>query len=137
LYSVANRRSYEHIETRWVPEEQHHCPGVCHILVGAKRDLRTRYEKGELSSEEVREFGGRPCPIYDTEGNVIIEEVVEEPDFVSFAEGVEMAKRYVGVGVVLSCSRVDVFVLVFFGISYGTVSARLRLLNVARYKGSD
>ena len=39
-YSVASRKSFENVETRWLPEVSHHCPKTPIILVGTKIDLR-------------------------------------------------------------------------------------------------
>jgi GTPase SAR1 family protein len=37
-FSVAAPESLEHVETVWVPEVRHHCPGVPILLVGLQRD---------------------------------------------------------------------------------------------------
>ena len=39
-FSVCNKENFQNIETLWVPEIKHHCPGVPWILVGTKSDLR-------------------------------------------------------------------------------------------------
>jgi len=39
-FSVISTSSYENVKTKWVPEIQHHAPGVPILLVGTKSDLR-------------------------------------------------------------------------------------------------
>jgi len=39
-FSVISRASFENVKTKWVPEIQHHAPGVPILLVGTKSDLR-------------------------------------------------------------------------------------------------
>merc|ERR1719420_1142809 len=39
-FSVISNSSFENVKTKWVPEIQHHAPGVPIILVGTKSDLR-------------------------------------------------------------------------------------------------
>jgi len=39
-FSVISRSSFENVKTKWVPEIQHHAPGVPLLLVGTKSDLR-------------------------------------------------------------------------------------------------
>ena len=41
VFDVANRDSYIHVKSKWIPELQHHAPGVPFILVGTKKDLRS------------------------------------------------------------------------------------------------
>lgn len=40
LFSVVNPASFANIETKWVPEIQHHMPTVPFLIVGSKTDLR-------------------------------------------------------------------------------------------------
>jgi len=40
VFSIVNPTSFENVKSKWVPEIQHHCPGVPFILVGSKVDLR-------------------------------------------------------------------------------------------------
>jgi len=40
-FSVISNASFENVKTKWVPEIQHHAPGVPILLVGTKSDLRT------------------------------------------------------------------------------------------------
>jgi len=47
LFSVTNPTSFANIKTKWVPEIQHHCPGVPFILVGSKIDLRSDTDTAE------------------------------------------------------------------------------------------
>merc|ERR1711981_1094815 len=39
-FSVISTASFENVKTKWVPEIQHHAPGVPIVLVGTKSDLR-------------------------------------------------------------------------------------------------
>ncbi|KAJ3099533.1 GTP-binding protein Rho1 [Phlyctochytrium planicorne] len=39
-FSIASPDSLENVETKWIPEVQHHCPGLPILLVGCKMDLR-------------------------------------------------------------------------------------------------
>jgi len=39
-FSVISKASYENVKSKWVPEIQHHAPGVPIILIGTKADLR-------------------------------------------------------------------------------------------------
>lgn len=39
-FSVISSASFENVKTKWVPEIQHHAPGVPIVLVGTKADLR-------------------------------------------------------------------------------------------------
>jgi small GTP-binding protein len=50
-YSVINRASYENVTTKWIPEIQHHCPGVPIILVGTKIDLRNAESLSRVDGE--------------------------------------------------------------------------------------
>merc|ERR1719461_103799 len=39
-FSVISQASFENVKSKWVPEIQHHAPGVPIVLVGTKTDLR-------------------------------------------------------------------------------------------------
>ncbi|WOL19862.1 rho-related protein from plants 1 rop1-like protein [Canna indica] len=39
-FSLVSRASYENVLKKWIPELQHHAPGVPVVLVGTKLDLR-------------------------------------------------------------------------------------------------
>lgn len=39
-FSVISQSSFDNVKTKWVPEIQHHAPGVPILLVGTKSDLR-------------------------------------------------------------------------------------------------
>lgn len=39
-FSITRPQSLENIKSKWVPEVQHHCPGVPFVLCGTKADLR-------------------------------------------------------------------------------------------------
>lgn len=51
-FSIANSDSLQNVRSKWLPEISHHAPGVPHILIGTKLDLRgdARTEK-ELQSK--------------------------------------------------------------------------------------
>ena len=38
-FDVTNRDSFRNVKSKWMPELQHHAPGVPFILVGTKKDL--------------------------------------------------------------------------------------------------
>ncbi|KAI4329566.1 hypothetical protein MLD38_027940 [Melastoma candidum] len=39
-FSLVSRASYENVLKKWIPELQHHAPGIPLVLVGTKMDLR-------------------------------------------------------------------------------------------------
>ncbi|KAI6682910.1 hypothetical protein NL676_028823 [Syzygium grande] len=39
-FSLVSRASYENVLKKWIPELQHHAPGIPIVLVGTKMDLR-------------------------------------------------------------------------------------------------
>eukprot|EP01094_Clydonella_sp_ATCC50884_P005631 TRINITY_DN1456_c0_g1_i3.p1 TRINITY_DN1456_c0_g1~~TRINITY_DN1456_c0_g1_i3.p1 ORF type:complete len:195 (+),score=78.70 TRINITY_DN1456_c0_g1_i3:525-1109(+) len=39
-FSVVDRISFSNVQNRWLPEVDHHCPGVLSLLIGLKTDLR-------------------------------------------------------------------------------------------------
>ena len=39
-FSVTDQVSLDNVDSKWIPEVSHHCPGVPIILVGTKADLR-------------------------------------------------------------------------------------------------
>merc|ERR1711981_999026 len=43
-FSVVSNASFENVKQKWVPEIEHHAPGVPLILVGTKGDLRQDQE---------------------------------------------------------------------------------------------
>lgn len=43
-FSVVSKASFENVKAKWVPEIEHHAPGVPLILVGTKSDLRNDSE---------------------------------------------------------------------------------------------
>ena len=45
-FSVSDTVSLERVESKWIPEVNHHCPGVPIMLVGTKSDLRE--DPGEI-----------------------------------------------------------------------------------------
>jgi len=49
-YSVASISSFDNLRRKWLPEIDHHAPGVPFILVGTKSDLRDSRREGPLSS---------------------------------------------------------------------------------------
>jgi len=51
-YSVVSRSSFENIKSRWVPEIQHHAPGIATILVGTKSDIRKDVKKLKKITDE-------------------------------------------------------------------------------------
>jgi len=75
-FSVVDRTSYENIKNRWLPEVEHHCPGVLTMLVGLKIDLR----EDEETVEEMSARGEAP---------VTTEEGVQYADSLGLAEYLE------------------------------------------------
>eukprot|EP01102_Stenamoeba_stenopodia_P004108 TRINITY_DN1428_c0_g1_i1.p1 TRINITY_DN1428_c0_g1~~TRINITY_DN1428_c0_g1_i1.p1 ORF type:complete len:703 (+),score=172.21 TRINITY_DN1428_c0_g1_i1:118-2226(+) len=55
-FSIINPVSFENIRSKWLPEIQHHCPGIPYVLVGTKLDLR----EDRTSLERLTERGMRP-----------------------------------------------------------------------------
>ncbi|KAL3869767.1 hypothetical protein ACJMK2_042404 [Sinanodonta woodiana] len=58
-FGLENRASFENIESKWIPEVNHHCPHVPKILVGCKADLRTSrtlitYEEASALAKRLR-----------------------------------------------------------------------------------
>lgn len=39
-FSIANGDSLQNVKSKWLPEISHHAPGVPHLLIGTKLDLR-------------------------------------------------------------------------------------------------
>ena len=39
-FSLIEKSSFENVKAKWIPELQHHAPGVPYIIVGTKSDLR-------------------------------------------------------------------------------------------------
>lgn len=39
-FSLVNPSSFENVRSKWIPEIQHHCPGIPFVLVGTKLDMR-------------------------------------------------------------------------------------------------
>ena len=48
-FSVTDQVSLDNVDSKWIPEVSHHCPGVPIILVGTKADLRE--DTASVSSE--------------------------------------------------------------------------------------
>jgi len=51
-FSIVDPSSFENVTTKWLPEIEHHCPGVPFILVGTKSDLRDDKETIERLSKK-------------------------------------------------------------------------------------
>jgi Ras-related C3 botulinum toxin substrate 1 len=52
-FSVISQSSFENVKTKWVPEIQHHAPGVPILLVGTKSDLR----KDDQTKQQLKSRG--------------------------------------------------------------------------------
>ncbi|KAJ5068273.1 gtpase crac1b [Anaeramoeba ignava] len=48
MFSVIDKRSFEYIEKRWIPEIEKFLPSVNKILVGSKMDLRKKSPNNDL-----------------------------------------------------------------------------------------
>lgn len=77
-FSLVNPASFQNVKTKWLPELQHHCPGIPFVLVGTKLDLREDPE----TIERLKERNQVP---------------------VSFAQGVQLAKE-IGAVKYMECS---------------------------------
>ncbi|KAJ5074463.1 ras-like gtp-binding protein rho [Anaeramoeba ignava] len=51
-FSIDRPESFDAIETKWVKEFRHYCPGINYILVGLKSDLR-KSNNSETSDEDL------------------------------------------------------------------------------------
>ena len=51
VFSLVSRASFENLESTWLPEVQHHCPGVPIVLVGTKSDLLETKQNSNVVSE--------------------------------------------------------------------------------------
>jgi small GTP-binding protein len=52
-FSVASPTSFDNVRRKWVPEIDHHAPGVARVLVGTKSDLRaSRGAQGSVALSE-------------------------------------------------------------------------------------
>ncbi|XP_052256047.1 rho-related protein racA-like [Dreissena polymorpha] len=49
-FDLSNTTSFENIESKWLPEVRHYCPGVPIILVGCKADLPKRVSIDDVMS---------------------------------------------------------------------------------------
>merc|ERR1719191_1265288 len=63
-FSVISQASFENVKTKWVPEIQHHAPGVPILLVGTKSDLR----KDDQTKQTITARGGQIITEVDAEG---------------------------------------------------------------------
>lgn len=68
-YSVAGRQSFANVTAKWVPEIQHHAPGVPYILVGTKVDMRQ-----DSAAEAQLRARGSPM-VSSLEGDALAREV--------------------------------------------------------------
>ncbi|KAH6797443.1 RAC-like 10 [Perilla frutescens var. hirtella] len=72
-FSLTSRASYENIIKKWIPELHHFAPGIPHVLVGTKLDLREdKQYLGDhpglvpvttAEGEELRDYIGASCYI--------------------------------------------------------------------------
>jgi small GTP-binding protein len=75
-FALDSTTSYENVRNKWLPEIQHHAPGVPCILVGTKLDLRTDASSGKFISkmqgetlkEELKAFKYLECSARTQEG---------------------------------------------------------------------
>jgi len=49
-FAVNSVKSYNNVESKWIPEITHHAPGVPFLLVGTKSDLRNEPKEMEAAS---------------------------------------------------------------------------------------
>lgn len=62
-YSIATRRSFERLHTKWLPEIHQYMPNVPVVLVGTKEDLRADHAAYEWVAGDVDEV---PVPLADS-----------------------------------------------------------------------
>lgn len=68
-FSLVNPASFENVRNKWIPELQHHCPGVPFLLIGTKLDLRDDRE----AIERMKENG--QAPISYQQGQQLAKEI--------------------------------------------------------------
>lgn len=78
-FALDGATSFENVRNKWIPEIQHHAPGVPFILVGTKLDLRNDAKagsegkfisraQGESLKEELKAFKFLECSARSQEG---------------------------------------------------------------------
>merc|ERR1712178_549932 len=55
-FSVVSMPSFNNVKSKWIPEIQHHAPGVPVILVGTKSDLRNDRETQATVTKKAYDF---------------------------------------------------------------------------------
>lgn len=68
-FAINSPVSFKHVETKWRPEVEHHCPGVPFIVVGTKGDIRE--DSKVLESMEAKGKPLRPFDHYMAEAKKI------------------------------------------------------------------
>jgi len=63
-FSVISESSFKNVKTKWVPEIQHHAPGVPILLVGTKSDLR----KDDGTAKQLAQRGQKMVPLEGDKG---------------------------------------------------------------------
>eukprot|EP00428_Durinskia_dybowskii_P061738 CAMPEP_0170364648 /NCGR_PEP_ID=MMETSP0117_2-20130122/5487_1 /TAXON_ID=400756 /ORGANISM="Durinskia baltica, Strain CSIRO CS-38" /LENGTH=141 /DNA_ID=CAMNT_0010619165 /DNA_START=222 /DNA_END=647 /DNA_ORIENTATION=- len=75
-FAVDTQTSFDNVRNKWIPEIQHHAPGVPFILVGTKLDVRGEGKAGDFVSrqagenlkEELKAFKYLECSARTQEG---------------------------------------------------------------------
>lgn len=61
-FSLISRDSFNNVFTKWLPEIQHHCPGIPIVLIGNKTDMRDEHaERGRdyITKEEATSMANK------------------------------------------------------------------------------
>eukprot|EP00116_Pleurobrachia_bachei_P010801 sb/3471063/ len=99
-FSITRTEGFENTKQAWVPEIQHHCPGVPFILVGTKCDLREKDDipnmvTKEAAVEMAKKLGARcymECSALKHEGlNELFEEAARAG--IQYREDLEKKKK--------------------------------------------
>jgi small GTP-binding protein len=72
-FGISARDSFENVGFLWMPELEHHCPGVPRLLVGIKSDLKgceggVTYEEGVSKARDIGALGYLECSALTGDG---------------------------------------------------------------------
>jgi len=75
-FSLISKSSFENIQSKWIPEIQHHCPNAPFIIVGTKSDLKdsNEFKKQIISKREIDTLINRINPICYKECSALTQE---------------------------------------------------------------
>lgn len=78
VFSLISPSSLENVVGKWIPEIQHHCPGVPFVLVGNKLDLQKAEGLLHCSEERIREIREQMKPYAYMECSALTQEGMKE-----------------------------------------------------------